>query len=398
MTIGTVAIIGGGIAGPVTAMALQRVGIDATVYEAHDRGADGVGAFLTVAVNGQRALRELDLLDTIRGLGFDCPRFAFYSGTGKSLGGFPSAPAHPDGLTSRTLTRADLYRALRDEAVRRGVRIEYRKRLVNRERTHAGVTAAFADGSRATVDLMVGADGLLSRTRTLIDPAAPHPRYVPLLNTGGVTRTPIDGEPGTMAMYFGREAFFCHMLHPDATVWWFANVPQPPELTTAELRDIAPERWRARLLATFAMDRTPATRIIEATAAIAQPWNTYDFPTVPTWHDDRSVLVGDAAHAASPTSGQGASLAIEDALVLAACLRDAPDALAAFAAYERRRRDRVERIVAEAKKRSADKMPGPVGRVFRDLMLPLVFAQRARKGGDDWVLQHEIRWTDPVAN
>jgi 2-polyprenyl-6-methoxyphenol hydroxylase-like FAD-dependent oxidoreductase len=396
MTIKSVAIIGGGIAGPVTAMALQRAGLDATIYEAHDRGADHVGAFLTVAVNGQRALRELDLLDTIGGLGFDCPRFTFYSGTGKQLGGFPSAPAHPDGLTSRTLTRADLYRALRDEAVRRGIRVEYGKRLTDRELTGSGVTAVFADGSRATADLMVGADGLLSRTRTLIDAAAPQPRYVPLLNTGGFARTPVDGEPGTMAMYFGREAFFCHMLHPDGTVWWFANVPQSRELTTADLRDLAPDQWRGRVLATFAKDRTPAIRIIEATADIAQPWNTYDFPTVPTWHDDRSVLVGDAAHAASPTSGQGASLAMEDALVLGICLRDAPDASTAFADYELRRRERVERIVAEAKERSADKMPGPVGRVFRDLMLPLVFAQRVRKGGPDRTLEHEIRWTDPA--
>lgn len=201
-----------------------------------------------------------------------------------------------------------------------------------------------------------------------------------------------------MAMYFGHKAFFCHLLHPDGTVWWFANVPQPRELTATELRDIAPDQWRARLLATFAKDRTPATRIIEATTGIAQPWNTYDFPTVPTWHDDRSVLVGDAAHAASPTSGQGASLAMEDALVLGACLRDASDAPAAFAAYEHRRRDRVERIVAEAKERSADKMPGPVGRVFRDLMLPLVLAQRVRKGGPDPTLEHEIRWTDPVVS
>jgi len=399
-TIKTAAIIGGGVAGPVTAMALRRAGIEATVFEAYAHGADGVGVFLTVAVNGQRALRELDLLDTIREYGFDCPRFEFYSGKGKPLGGFPAAPAGETELTSRTLRRADLYTALRDEALRRGVNVEYGKRLVHAERGPDGVTAIFDDGSRFTADILVGADGLLSRTRELIDPAAPKPRYVPLLNTGGWARTALPGEPGTpgtMAMYFGRDAFFCHMLAPDGLIWWFANVPQIRELSPAELAAITPERWRRKLIETFAVDATPARAVIEATEQIAAPWNTYDFPSVPHWHRDRIVLVGDAAHAASPTSGQGASLAIEDALVLAKALRDAPDVATAFTAYELQRRDRVERIVAEAKKRSAEKMPGPVGRIIRDAVLPLVFARRAKSGGDDWVLTHEIRWADRVA-
>lgn len=394
----TAAVIGGGVAGPVTAMALHRAGVDATVYEAYDRGADGVGAFLTVAVNGQRALRELDLLDPVLEHGFACPRFAFHSGSGKLLGGFPAAPAHPDGLTSHTVRRSDLYRALRDEALRRGVPMLHGKRLTDARRHDTGMTAVFADGSEVRADLIVGADGLLSRTRTLIDPRAPKPRYVPLLNTGGWTRgVAVPGEPGTMTMYFGKKAFFCHMLAPDGVVWWFANVPQVRELPAADLAAITPGAWRARLLSTFDGDRTPAATVVAATERIAAPWNTYDFPSLPTWHTDRMVLVGDAAHAASPTSGQGASLAIEDAVTLARCLRDASAPAAAFAAYERERRDRVERIIAEAAKRSAEKMPGPVGRVVRDLVLPLVFARRARSGGDDWVLQHEIRWDAPVA-
>ncbi|NUR69351.1 MAG: NAD(P)-binding protein [Hamadaea sp.] len=389
----TAAIIGGGVAGPVTAMALRRAGIEATVFEAYAHGAEGVGSFLTVAVNGQRALRELDLLDLVQQHGFDCPRFEFVSGKGKPLGGFPAAPESlKDGLTSRTLRRTDLYTALRDEALHRGVPVEYGKRLVNAERTRDGVTAVFADGSRFTADILVGADGLLSRTRELIDPAAPKPRYVPLLNTGGFTRASVPGDPGTMVMYFGRDAFFCHMLDPQGVVWWFANIPQVRELTPAELAAITPEQWRKRLVDTFAVDETPAQAIVEATEQIAQPWNTYDFPSVPNWHNDRMVLVGDAAHAASPTSGQGASLAVEDALVLAKSLRDEPNATAAFSAYVGQRRDRVERIVAQAKKLSSDKMPGPIGRIIRDIALPIVFAKRAKSGGDDWVLTHEIRW------
>src|SRR5262245_14592011 len=93
--------IGSGIAGPITAIALRKAGIEATVHEAYDYSADGVGSFLTVAVNGQRALRELDLLHVLAGKGFDCPRFEFFTGSGRWLGGFAAAPPREATLTSR---------------------------------------------------------------------------------------------------------------------------------------------------------------------------------------------------------------------------------------------------------------------------------------------------------
>jgi 2-polyprenyl-6-methoxyphenol hydroxylase-like FAD-dependent oxidoreductase len=87
------------------------------------------------------------------------------------------------------------------------------------------------------------------------------------------------------------------------------------------------------------------------------------------------IVVGDAAHAPSPTSGQGASLSIEDAVVLAKCLRDLPSPQQAFDAFEATRRPRVERIIKAAARINNSKAAGPVGRVVRDAMaLPLRFA------------------------
>nr|BFE80963.1 hypothetical protein GCM10020093_035640 [Planobispora longispora] len=169
-------IIGGGIAGPVTAMALQRAGIDGEVFEAYDHGSDGVGVFLTLAVNGLEALRVLGLHDLIRDLGTDTPRMEIGNGRGRRL-----ASVRQPG---RTIKRADLYLALRDEAVRRGVRFHYGKRLDDASITRDGVRAVFAGGGAAEGDLLIGADGLRSRTRTIIDPAAPRARHVGLLNTG----------------------------------------------------------------------------------------------------------------------------------------------------------------------------------------------------------------------
>lgn len=224
-------IIGGGIAGPVTAMALQRAGVDSEIFEEYGRGADGVGTFLTLAVNGLEALRILGLHDLVCDLGVESPVMEISDGRGKRL----AVLRQP----SRTVKRADLYRALRDEAVRRGVRIHYGKRLAHASVTPQGVRAGFADGTHAEGDLLIGADGLRSRTRTLIDPDAPRARYAGLLNTGGFADgVEVPGRPGVNYFIFGRRCFFGYLIHPDGQVWWFANPPSRKELTREELAKI----------------------------------------------------------------------------------------------------------------------------------------------------------------
>lgn len=95
-------------------------------------------------------------------------------------------------------------------------------------------------------------------------------------------------------------------------------------------------------------------------------------PPVPRWHRDRMVLVGDAAHAPSSSSGQGASLAIESAVQLSRCLRDLPHPATAFAAYERLRRARVEGVAARAAKVNQVKAPGPVARAVLPVLMPVL--------------------------
>jgi FAD-dependent urate hydroxylase len=394
-------IIGGGIAGPVTAMALQRAGIAPVVYEAYDKSAGlDAGAFLTVAVNGLDALRTLDAHEPVLDAGFSTRNIEFFSGTGKRLGEVPTGGALPDGTVAHTIKRADLYRVLHEEAVRRGVRIEHGKRLVDAETTPVGgVVARFEDGSRAAGDLLIGADGIHSRTRRIIDPAAPEPRYTGLGNIGGFTRdASVDTRPGIYVMVWGKRAFFGYTVSPSCEIWWFANPPSARELTRAELAATT-EQWRRRLIDLFADDATPAVEIIEATTGELAATNQYDVPSVPTWHRGPMIIVGDAAHATSPASGQGASMAIEDAVVLAKCLRDLPDIRQAFAAYEGLRRERVERVVAQGARSSSGKAAGPIARVLRDLMLPVILKRVAGSGERSlaWVYDYHIDWDEQVA-
>jgi FAD-dependent urate hydroxylase len=406
-------IIGAGVAGPVTAMALQQAGIDATIYEAYPRGADTAGSFLTLQINGIGALRAIGADHAVARLGFATPAMRFSSGSGKHLGMVHTGGTLADGTASQTLKRSDLYRALRDEALRRGARVIYGKRLIDARAEGGGATAIFADGTSADGDLLIGCDGIRSRVRSVIDPAAPRVRYVPMLNIGGYASGPLlaEGPPrasrdakfseaaaGDYHMVFGKRAFFGYAVAPDGTTWWFANPPRKDEPSDDELAAMASVEWRAWLLDLFAVDRSPAVDIIRATPDPLRGWATYDIPKVPTWHTGTMVVIGDAAHATSPSAGQGASMAIEDAVVLAKCLRDLPTIERAFVAYETLRRERVEKVVAAGARSSSTKVAGPIGRVFRDLAMPFFLRKVAGDGTESlrWLHQHRIDWETPA--
>jgi 2-polyprenyl-6-methoxyphenol hydroxylase-like FAD-dependent oxidoreductase len=384
----TALVIGGGIAGPVAA-------IEATVYEAYDSTADGIGGALSIAPNGLNALGTIGADEAVRRVGVPMTAMVMQSWTGKRLAEFGASPSLPP---MQLVWRADLYRALYDEAARRGIRTEHGRRLVGAEQTGDGVTAHFADGTRASADILIGADGIRSTLRPLIDPAAPQPRYVGLLGFGGrMNGTGLPSTDGKMHMIFGKRAFFGYQVHDDGSGGWFANLPHRQPMTVAQARAVSADQWLRVLREAFAGDRTPAPDLLRRADPddLLVTGGLEDIPTVPTWSKGRMVLIGDAAHATSPSSGQGASLAIESAVALARCLRDLPHE-EAFAAYEELRRARVERIIAMAARTNNDKAAGPVARVLRDLLMPVAMKLLAKPEKWAWQFDYRIDWDTPV--
>src|SRR5262245_50204757 len=132
-------IIGAGICGPVTAMALQRAGIEAAIYEAHRPTIRDVGSYLTVATNGLKALRAINAHPQVLAAGFPTSRTVMFSGAGKRLGTVPIGSTRDEMNESRTIKRAHLHRALYDEAAHRGLAINFGKRLVTARPMHSGV-------------------------------------------------------------------------------------------------------------------------------------------------------------------------------------------------------------------------------------------------------------------
>lgn len=146
-------------------------------------------------------------------------------------------------------------------------------------------------------------------------------------------------------MVRGSTAAFGFAVSPDGETYWFARVSGDP-LSADELAHGSPAGWRELLVPSLRKDATPAADIVAATGDDLLVTNATELPAGTPWRSGRTLLVGDAAHAASPATGVGASMALEDAVVLGKALRDAPDTDAALSLYENLRRPRVEHNIA----------------------------------------------------
>ncbi|MBW0105401.1 NAD(P)/FAD-dependent oxidoreductase [Pseudonocardia sp. KRD291] len=364
-----VVVAGAGIAGSALALGLQRAGTDVVVCEAHpDDGADA-GAFLTLAANGVRALDALDAADAVAAVSVSMADMRILDADGTELDrrrlGGPDEP-----VAFRCLARAVLARTLRDLAVSRGVEVRHGARVIGATPDRDGVTVHVDGGPDLRAGLLVGADGLHSPVRALVDPRAHPPRPVGQRIYYGHSPAPNPGarlgHVGDFHVVRAGDVAFGAIPTADRT-WWFARVdtavpvPAPDDDPGAALR--------AAVAPGVAADVVAAAERVQVTDA-------HDLPHVRAWSAERMLVVGDAAHAASPATGQGATMAIEDAVVLAKALRQhgsgqhgpgehgpgkhggIGDPAAALAAYERLRRGRTQANVLASAAMSGSPVTG----------------------------------------
>jgi len=290
--------------------------------------------------------------------------------------------------------RGDLHRALTDGARGAGVEVQFGRALSEIDRTDgSAVMARFSDGSQEAGDALIACDGIRSMARQLVLPNSPEPSYSGLLDFGGIAED--SGVPiptGVNVMVFGRRAFFGAFRTPSGQVWWFQNSGQ--RRPDAVLRD--PSALRSHVLALHRDDPRWIADVIASTERLVGPFPLNDILFMPRWHDGRVCLIGDAAHATTPSAGQGASLALEDAMVLAQCMRDLGVPEPAFTAFERARRARVEAIVRQSRRTGSTKaVSGPVGEWVRDRMLPFFLRLGAR--AQDRHFAYRVNWMQQYA-
>jgi salicylate hydroxylase len=388
-------VIGGGVAGSASAIALARIGAEVVVYEAYEDPAGPVGSYVSLAVNGLRALRALGCLEQVQQAGFPVARQLMWSGRGKLLGDVARGRRPEDPLLSVTLMRADLVTALREEALRCGARIITGQRVTGGPAgpvaeadptasagLHAEVGPTGWADLAAGADLVVGADGIWSETRCLLDPAAPGPRYAGLYSVSGTS----DGaglirgrwRPG-FNWIFARHGVFMFLPAPDGSVWWTAQVAAhepPPDPAAISVTDLE---------ALFRTEEAAAAILAAATGIRAANLG-YVLAPVTRRHDGRTVLIGDAAYPVG--AGQGASMALEDAVALARELDGTAGVPAGLAALDRLRQPRSGKLAkTEAANRDA-KTAGPVAARVRELVMPQVF-NRFYEKATGWLYDYD---------
>jgi 2-polyprenyl-6-methoxyphenol hydroxylase-like FAD-dependent oxidoreductase len=236
--------------------------------------------------------------------------------------------------------RADLLAALARHVPPADIRLE--ARFVDFVQDDHGVTAHFADGRQERGELLIGADGIHSRVRELV--VADSRRYCGYVGWRGVADLSVPDLPTGLSIWtYGRGSQFGIIPIGGRRVFWFGTATMPEE----RIPHLGPHRQE--LAQRFHDWHDPIPAIAEAAdvdTLIRTP--IYDRPPVERWGTAPITLLGDAAHATTPTLGQGACLAIESALVLAGCLCRSPAVEPALRRYERDRQARTARIIRQS--------------------------------------------------
>lgn len=396
-------IIGGGIAGASLALFLKQIGIHSEIYEMYEKRSD-IGGGLQLAPNGMRVLAALGLADQVEKKGVVSTTMCFQNEKGKTLASVSQNAREKYGYPAVNIARSTFHEILIDEVEKNGIPIYYKKRLVDIHEEELGVTAIFADGTKAHGDFLVGADGVHSKTREYVTGNGPKPMYTGLQNVGGFAPATVldhlgEFDDSTTYFIFGRKGFFgfalCNKRAGEEVMWW-SNIPENREVPREELRLIKPDEIQEKLLQLHMQWHTPVEKIIKQSTGIFIS-NIYDIKSLPNWSKNRVVLIGDAAHAMSPHAGQGASVALEDSMYLAKLIKDLKVPIETiFKVFEDDRRARAEKIIKSARRNGAGKKEiGPVASWFRDKVLSMLLPIFAGKG-QDWIFQYEITWDEKI--
>jgi 2-polyprenyl-6-methoxyphenol hydroxylase-like FAD-dependent oxidoreductase len=326
-------IIGGGIGGLCTAIALQQYGFGVSVYE-RMRKLGEVGAGLTLWLNAIKVLRKLGVADAVISAGSKLKRSQIRANTGETL-----FDARADEMETKygepavAIHRADLHKILIN-ALKPGT-LYLNMNCAKFEQDDEKVTVYFENGESDTADLLIGADGIHSVVRKQMFPEI-QLRYSGYTAWRGVVETENEAALGLTSESWGMGARFGIVRVNKKRIYWFATHNQPiGEEATSEQK-------KSKLLGIFNKWHKPIVHLLDTTPAESILQNDIcDIAPFTSWTKGRVTLLGDAAHPTSPNMGQGACMAIESAYVLARALAEEPDHKSALKRYENERYERT---------------------------------------------------------
>lgn len=333
-------VIGAGIGGLTAAIALGKRGFRVDMIE-RDASWSVYGVGIIQQSNVIRAMHELGILEDYLKAGFGFDRVEIYSPTGLHLASVPSQKLVEGYPANVGMARSALHDVLEKRARQAGADIRLGVTAASIQNRNDCVEVGFSDGRRLSYDVVIGADGLHSATRGQLFPLAPSPQF-----TGqGVWRHNFPRRPEVVGLHaYAGPVGMGFVPLSDALMYLYLVTPEPgnPRYEKSELASA----MRAKLAHTPPGVAEYADQITENAAVVYRPleWVLLEGD----WHQGRVVLLGDAVHATTPHLGQGAGMAIEDAIVLAEELSRTADPQTAFRAYKSRRFERCRYIVTKS--------------------------------------------------
>jgi len=343
-----VVVIGAGMGGLTAALALRQVGHEVAIFD-RVPALTAAGAGVSLWSNGVKVLGRLGLGAALAAVGGRMERMCYRSKSGELLTDFSLEPlVTAVGERPYPVTRTDLQRLLLD-ALGAG-KVQLGADCIALEQDADGATAIFADGRRASGDLVVAADGTHSALRRFVLGRPVARRYVGYVNWNGLVEHAGDlPSPDTWTTFVGDHKRVSLMPVGGGRFYFFFDVPLP-EGAAAD----APQLELTRHFAGWA--EPVQTLIHRLDPARTNRIPIHDVDPLPQLVRDRVALLGDAAHSSAPDLGQGGCQAMEDGWVLAQLLlSDGPgklDVPEALQRYERARHARTSEIVLRARKRS----------------------------------------------
>ncbi len=331
-------VIGGGIGGLAAALALARLGAVVTVLEQTAEISD-MGAGLQISPNGFVVLDALGLRDAVVDRSVAATSVVLRNYSNSAMVATLDVSPQTGGQNYHFIHRADLVACLLSAARQAGVQVRLQHK-VKQVQTSVIPQVVLTNGATMMADLVVGADGLHSCLRPVLNrPAAP--RF-----TGQVAwRALVPHQSDALAqvqLYMGPGR---HLVTYPLRGGQLVNV-----VAVQERANWAADGWQHRddpqnLRRAFA-DFSPDVQELLRSVDNLHLWGLFRHPVARNWYQDHAVLLGDAAHPTLPFLAQGANMALEDAWVLADCLANAETTSGALARYQKRREGRVRRVIA----------------------------------------------------
>ncbi len=377
-------IIGAGVAGPILALQLKKIGFVSEIFESRSEENTKEGAFLGFTPNGLNVLKEFVDLRMLKE-DYTPGSMKFFNSKGKQIAELDTAYQKQQyGVETFQLKRATLNKYARIAAEVAGIKIWYDKKFVRYHETNEQVTAYFADGTTAAADIMIGCDGMFSEVRNQLFPEVSAIQYTKLISTGGYAKIPELSKPlDSIRMTFGERGFFAYSVSNNGEVWWFNNYFREQQPKPHEIEKTLKTEIQGHLANVHKNDDPLFSKIIRNShEIIAYP--IYDVPKLSHWYKGRVCLIGDAAHGISPHIGQGASLALEDTVVIAELLKLHKDHETAFQIFQSERQPRVEKVIKSARKVGNTKTKtNPIAAWFRDRLIGFFIGKQIQQL--DWI-------------